>query len=235
MDKTSKDVISSLAALADPKRAVLLGRYFKTGPGDYGEGDIFIGLTVPQVRTIAKEYRGLPLPEISTLLESPIHEHRLTALIILTYAFSKADEAGRTSLYDFYLAHTKGINNWDLVDLSSHEIVGEYLAEKKDRSALRRLIASKNIWERRIGVIATFAFIRRSDLTDVYELAMHLLQDKHDLMHKAVGWMLREAGKKDKTSELAFLDTHYRTMPRTMLRYAIEKFTPAERAHYLAK
>lgn len=221
-------VQTDLQKLADKKKAKLLQGYFKTGKGEYGEGDKFIGLTVPQVRAVARKYKELPLEEVEELLHSKIHEYRLTALIILTgKKLSK-------EIVDFYLRNTTYINNWDLVDLSSHEILGTYLLDKP-RKILYTLAKSKNIWERRIAVISTFAFLRNGDVSDSLKLAELLRNDPHDLMHKAVGWMLREVGKRDEKALVDYLSTRYKTMPRTMLRYAIEKFTPARRAFYLAK
>jgi 3-methyladenine DNA glycosylase AlkD len=219
-------VQEDLQKLANQEKAKLLARYFKTGKGEYGEGDVFIGLTVPQVRAIAKKYRDLPLSDVEKLLHSKIHEYRLTALIILT---------GKTlskEIVDFYLRNTKYINNWDLVDLSSHEILGTYLLDKP-RKILYKLAKSKNIWERRIAVISTFAFLRKNEVSDSMKLADMLLHDTHDLMHKAVGWMLREVAKRDEKILVDYLSTRYKTMPRTMLRYAIEKFSPARREKYL--
>lgn len=208
------------------KRAKLVARYFKTGKGEYGEGDVFIGLTVPQVRIIAKKYRDLPLKEVKNLLYSPIHEYRLTALIILTYKKLTSE------IVDLYLSNTKYINNWDLVDLSSHEILGIYLLDKP-RKILYDLAKSKNIWERRIAVISTFAFLREKDFYDSLALAEILLHDTHDLIHKAVGWMLREVGKRNEKVLVDFLSTRYKTMPRTTLRYAIEKFDKPVQQKYL--
>lgn len=208
------------------KRAKLVARYFKTGKGEYGEGDVFIGLTVPQVRIIAKKYRDLPLKEVKNLLHSPIHEYRLTALIILTYKKLTSE------IVDLYLSNTKYINNWDLVDLSSHEILGIYLLDKP-RKILYDLAKSKNIWERRIAVISTFAFLREKDFYDSLALAEILLHDTHDLIHKAVGWMLREVGKRNEKVLVDFLSTRYKTMPRTTLRYAIEKFDKPVQQKYL--
>lgn len=219
-------VQSDLQKLADTKRAKLLQGYFKTGKGEYGEGDIFIGLTVPQVRVIAKKYRDLPLADVEELLHNKIHEYRLTALIILTQK-----ELTR-EIVDLYLRNTKYINNWDLVDLSSHAILGTYLLDKP-RKILYSLAKSKNIWERRIAVISTFAFLRNGDIADSLQLAELLRDDTHDLMHKAVGWMLREVGKRDEKTLVDYLSTRYKSMPRTMLRYAIEKFPPATRQKYL--
>jgi 3-methyladenine DNA glycosylase AlkD len=217
---------SDLQKAGNKERAEHSARYFKTGKGEYGEGDMFAGLTVPVVRSVAKRYRDLPIADVEKLLHSPIHEYRLTALIILTYKKLTKD------IVDLYLRNTKYINNWDLVDLSSHEILGTYLLDKP-RSILYGLAKSKNIWERRIAVISTFAFLRSSDYADSMKLAELLLHDPHDLMHKAVGWMLREVGKRNENVLVDYLSTRYKTMPRTMLRYAIEKFPPARRQKYL--
>ncbi|MCX6791919.1 MAG: DNA alkylation repair protein [Candidatus Gottesmanbacteria bacterium] len=223
-------VQSDLQKLANKEKAKLLARYFKTGKGEYAEGDKFIGLTVPQVRAIAKIYRDLPLRDVEKLFHSTIHEFRLTALIILTEKFKRAEH--KKEIVDVYVKNTKYINNWDLVDLSSHEILGTFLLNKP-RKILYTLAKSKNIWERRIAVISTFAFLRKHDVSDSLALAEILLHDTHDLIHKAVGWMLREAGKRDEKTLVDFLAKHYRVMPRTMLRYAIEKFPPAIREKYL--
>ncbi len=217
---------SDLQKLADKKRAKLLQGYFKTGKGEYGEGDVFIGLTVPQVRAVAKKYKELPLDDVEELLHNNIHEYRLTALIILTHKKLSKE------IVDLYFRNTNYINNWDLVDLSSHEILGTYLLDKP-RNILYKLAKSKNIWERRIAVISTFAFLRSGDMSDSLQLAELLRNDPHDLMHKAVGWMLREVGKKDEKALVDYLSTRYKTMPRTMLRYAIEKFSPGRRKQYL--
>lgn len=219
-------VQTDLQKLADKERAIHSSRYFKTGKGEYGEGDIFIGLTVPQVRTIAKKYRDLSLRDIEKLLHNKIHEYRLTALIILTYKKLTKE------IVDFYLENTKYINNWDLVDLSSHELLGTWLSDMP-RNILYTLAKSKNIWERRIAIISTFAFLKHKDTRDSLKLAAMLINDQHDLMHKAVGWALREVGKRDEKALLSFLAKHYKTMPRTTLRYAIEKFDEKQRARYL--
>ena len=211
---------------ANKEKAKFLSRYFKTGKGEYGEGDIFAGLTVPVVRNIAKKYKELPLTDVEKLLHNNIHEYRLTALMILTYKKLSKE------IVDVYLRNTKYINNWDLVDLSSHEILGTYLLNKP-RDILYTLAKSKNIWERRIAVISTFTFIRSHEYSDSMRLAEMLVDDKHDLMQKAVGWMLREVGKRDETLLVDFLTKHYKTMPRITLRYAIEKFSAATREKYL--
>ena len=214
--------------MANPDRAHISQRFFKTGPGEYGEGDRFVGLTVPQVRKLAKQYRQLSLTETKRLLCSPIHEERLLALLILVGAFAKADEAGQRRIYEFYLRSTKFINNWDLVDCSAEHIVGAH-----SRSRLSQLARSKSLWERRIAVLATLHFIKRGEFAPTLAIARQLLRDREDLIHKAVGWMLREVGKRDLPVEEAFLRQHYRQMPRTMLRYAIERLPEARRQCYL--
>jgi len=221
-----------LKKLADPQKAKHLQRFFKTGKGEYGEGDIFLGITVPMSRKIAIKFKGLSFSEITKLLQSKVHEERLIALLILVQKFDKADEKTQKVIFEFYLQGTKYINNWDLVDLSSHEIIGGYLLEK-DKGILIKLAKSKNIWERRIACISTFEFIRNNKLDISLRLARMLLQDKHDLIHKAVGWMLREVGKRNLKTEIAFLDKYCKKMPRTMLRYAIEKFPEKLRMSYL--
>lgn len=219
-------IYDDLQRAANKEKAKFLARYFKTGKGEYGEGDIFLGLTVPQIRAIAKKYKDLPISDIEKLLHSKFHEYRLTALIILTHKKLTKE------IVDLYVRNTKYINNWDLVDLSSHEILGTYLLDKP-RNILYTLARSKNIWERRIAVISTFAFLRKKDISDSLKLAELLVHDSHDLMHKAVGWMLREIGKVDQEAEEDFLKKYYKVMPRTMLRYAIEKFSKQKRANYL--
>jgi len=210
---------------ADKKKAVLLGRYFKTGKGEYAAGDIFLGLTVPQSRIIVKKYRELPLAEAVQLLQSKFHEERLIALLIMVYQYKHGDQVAQKKIFDAYLANTKYINNWDLVDLSAPHIVGKYLADK-DRKILFQLAHSNNLWEKRISILATFAFIvLQKESQDTFAIAEILLHDKHDLIHKAVGWMLREVGKRvSQEAEEEFLLPRYQTMPRTMLRYAIERF-----------
>lgn len=223
---TYHDVIYDLGKYKNSKKAEVLLRYFKTGKGDYGEGDVFIGLTVPQIRTVAKKYKDLPLFDIEKLICSPIHEYRLTALIILTYKKLTKE------IVNLYLHNMKYVNNWDLVDLSAHKILGLYLLDRP-RIKLYRLARSKNMWERRIAVISTFAFLRHNDYSDALKLAEILVHDRHDLVHKAVGWVLREAGKVNREAEEKLLRTYHKTMPRTMLRYAIEKFPEKKRKKYL--
>jgi 3-methyladenine DNA glycosylase AlkD len=213
-------------------KAKLLARYFKTGPGEYGEGDRFLGITVPQIRAIAKKYRDVSMTDVEKLLHNTMHEFRLAALLILCAKFEKATGEEQKKIVAVYLRNTKYINNWDLVDLSSHELVGTFLLNKP-RTILYTLAASKNIWERRIAVISTFAFLRHHDFSDSMALAEILLHDTEDLMQKAVGWMLREVGKRDEKILVDFLSTRYKIMPRTMLRYAIEKFDEKHRTRYL--
>jgi 3-methyladenine DNA glycosylase AlkD len=229
------ELISELNSLGDPERARNLGRFFKTGPGEDGEGDVFAGVTVPQVRAAVRAFRGLPLGEIDKLLQSPVHEHRSAAVIILTEQARRADAPTRKRLYDFYLAHTSRINNWDLVDISCREVVGEQLRAAGDIDPLRRLAKSDLLWDRRIAMISTAAFIRTGELAPTFELASALLNDEHDLIHKAVGWMLREAGKRDEAALERFLGANAAQMPRTALRYAIERMTPERRAYWRAR
>lgn len=229
---TVRAIQQHLEALGDPEKAAHAQRFFKTGPGQYGEGDIFRGIRVPVLRKLAKEYKTLPLDETLALLQSPFHEDRLVALFILVHAFSKGDDDTKKTIYDLYLKHTKWINNWDLVDASAHKIVGPYLMDRS-RAPLYRLARSSSLWERRIAIISTFAFIRHDQFEDALAIAEILLQDDEDLIHKAVGWMLREIGKRNVDAEEGFLLQHYRTMPRTMLRYAIERFPEPRRQGYL--
>ncbi len=224
-------LIASLRQYADPARAQDSLRFFKTGKGQYGEGDQFLGLTVPQVRAVVKQYGDvLSLSDTIQLLHSPFHEARLTAILILVAKYQHGEN--RDKIYNSYLSHTHHINNWDLVDSSAHKIVGDYLLDRP-RDPLYHLALSENLWERRISIISTFAFIARNDFSDALKLSEVLLHDPHDLIHKAVGWVLREVGKLDQPTLLGFLDTHARTMPRTMLRYSLEKLSPSMRKHYL--
>ncbi|HMS23713.1 MAG TPA: DNA alkylation repair protein [Candidatus Saccharibacteria bacterium] len=229
---TAAELINELNSFEDPARAVHSQRFFKTGKGQYGEGDVFIGLTVPQTRLVCKKYKELPIDELEKLLESPIHEHRLAAVIIMRWQAERANSVLRKSLYDLYLRRTDRINNWDIIDISCHKIVGAYIADK-DRAILYKLARSKQMWERRIAIVSTAYFIDKNDLEDTFKIAKILLNDEQDLIHKATGWMLREAGKKDEPKLKEFLDKYASTMPRTMLRYSIEKLHPADRAHYM--
>lgn len=227
------DLRRELRDAADPEKAKLLERFFKTGKGEYAEGDRFLGVMVPVQRRIAKRYGHLPLHDITRLLRSPWHEERLIALFLLTSLYRKSDEGGRKTIYEAYLAHTRYINNWDLVDLSAGSIVGGYLL-KRSKTPLVRLARSKDLWERRIAILATFASIMEGECGPTLRIAELLLRDRHDLMHKAVGWMLREVGKRcSMEAEERFLKRHYRVMPRTMLRYAIERFPERKRKAYL--
>ena len=217
---------------ASLENAKILQRFFKTGPGEYGEGDRFLGIRVPVLRSIAQKYQSLDLKKVEALLHSGIHEERLVALFIITHQFEKGDESSRKKIFDFYLKNTEHINNWDLIDLSCHKIVGAYLFDKK-RDALYKLAHSMSLWERRMAIMATFYFIRNNDFKDALKISETLLEDKHDLIHKAVGWMLRELGKRDVGLLEVFLKKHYETIPRTMLRYAIERFPEKKRKAYL--
>ena len=221
-----------LRKLANDQDAAQLQRYFKTGAGEYGEGDVFVGVRVPVVRRLARQYRDTPLSIAQQLLNSKIHEERLLALIMLINHFNNADDKGKKTIYTYYMNHTKYINNWDLVDISAGKIVGAYLFERS-REALKKLSKSSNLWERRIAIMSTGYFISQNDFTDTLILAEKLLADEEDLIHKAVGWMLREVGKRDRKTEEQFLKQHYHTMPRTMLRYAIEKLPESRRQLYL--
>jgi 3-methyladenine DNA glycosylase AlkD len=219
-----------LAAAADSERARNLAWFFKTGKGQYGYGDRFIGLTVPTMRRIAHRYTHLPLQDVEKLLASPIHEHRLAALEILVTQYEREKSK---AIFDFYLKHTKFVNNWDLVDTSAPYIVGQHLLTRP-RKVLYRLAKSKNLWERRIAIVSTFAFIKAGEIDDTFAIAKLLLKDDHDLIHKAVGWALREAGKRSTPALLEFLKQNYSALPRTTLRYAIERFPEPQRKHLLA-
>ena len=226
-----KNLLKEINSYANPKKAKLLQGFFKTGKGDYGEGDVFLGLVVPIQRKISEKY-DLSLEEIQILLNSRIHEQRLIALFILIRKFKQADEEQKKKIFNFYLKNTKNINNWDLVDLSAPNIVGSYLLDK-NRSVLYKLAKSKSLWEKRISMLSTFSFIKNKQFDDTIKIAEILLKDKHDLIHKAVGWGLREVGKRDIKILKSFLSNHYKVMPRTMLRYAIEKLPEKERKEYL--
>ncbi len=230
----AKDVKQKLKSLATPAVAKSSVRFFKTGPGEYGEGDVFIGIKVPTLRTVSREFRSLHLEEIETLLNSPIHEERHLALMILVLQVAKCDDAYRRNVFDFYMRNTKLINNWDLVDCSAPQVVGGYLLDKS-RKPLFQLTKSKSLWERRIAIVSTQHFIRHDDFADTLAISHKLLRDEEDLIHKAAGWMLREVGKKAQAVLEAFLDQHGTVMPRTMLRYAIEKFPPEQRRAYLQR
>lgn len=216
--------------LSNKEKAKNYAKFFKTGKGEYGEGDIFLGIIVPEQRKLAKKYFNLELNDIQELISSNIHEHRLTSLMILNNKYKKSKD--KKEIVDFYLKNTKNINNWDLVDLSAPNILGNYFLDK-NKSYLYKLAKSNNLWERRIAVLSTFGFIKENKFEDSLKIAEILLNDKHDLIHKAVGWMLREIGKRNQNIEEQFLKKYYKTMPRTMLRYAIEKFDEEKRLYYL--
>ncbi len=233
-----KKLIQELKKAGDPKKAKLFARFFKTRKGEYGEGDRFLGITVPKTREIAKKYKDLDLMNLQKLLESKIHEYRLCALMILRLQYESASakaSADKGKLVGFYLKNTKYINNWDLVDLSAGYIVGDWIeaGHPKGVLVLYKLARSKNLWERRIAIISTAEFIRNNQFEDTIKISEILLNDKHDLIHKAVGWMLREMGKRDQKLLEKFLQKHSKKMPRTMLRYAIEKFSKEKRDYYL--
>lgn len=226
------EVQARLRVLGNPERAEHSKRFFKTGPGEYGAGDIFLGLKVPDIRKVSRQFRGLPMPDLRRLLRSPIHEDRLAALLILVLQFERGNQLDRERIYKFYLKNTQFVNNWDLVDASAHRIIGGYLESKK-RDVLGRLAKSPSLWERRIAIIATYHFIKQDDFVWTLKIASRLACDTEDLIHKAVGWMLREVGKRDREAAEDFLARNYRRMPRTMLRYAIERFPESRRQAYL--
>ncbi|MBE9544061.1 MAG: DNA alkylation repair protein [Proteobacteria bacterium] len=228
----ARDVQRRLKKLGNPEHAAISQRFFKTGPGEYGEGDIFIGIRVPVLRKLVKEFKDLATREVEILLRSPIHEERLLAILLLVYIFNKGEDEVKKDIYDLYLKSTEFINNWDLVDVSAEHIVGAYLKDK-NRALLYRLAGSKDLWERRISIMATFHFVKHREFSETIKICSMLLSDRHDLIHKACGWMLREIGKRDLKTEETFLKEHYRKMPRTMLRYAIEKFPENKRQRYL--
>jgi len=229
-----KELKKDLRSFQRPDKVKALMRFFKTGPGEYGEGDEFLGLKTDETRSVAKKYLNLPLPDISKLLASKIHEERTVAVMILWRQFKKASMEDKKKIYDFYFKNLAGINNWDLVDSSAPEIIGGYLyLSKNPRKILYDLAASNNLWKRRISIMATFYFIREKDFIDALKIAEILVGDDEDLIQKAVGWMLREIGNRNMEVEEGFLKKHYKTMARTMLRYAIEKFPEEKRQKYL--
>lgn len=227
-------ILKELKSEKNDEQAKILSRFFKTGKGQYGEGDIFWGIKVPVQRGIAKKFKEASLADIQELLNSKVHEHRMTGMFILVEKYKKAEN--KKEIYEFYLKNTKNINNWDLVDLTAPNIIGAFLLEnKKERKILYSLVESKNLWERRIAILSTFTFLRNKEYEDTLKISKILLKDEHDLIHKAVGWMLRELGKRDKGVEIVFLEKYYRIMPRTMLRYAIEKFDAKGKAIFMKK
>lgn len=230
-----RNLVADIQKLKNPKQAKNLARFFKTEKGQYGEGDVFLGIKVPEQRKlVSKYYKEITPQDIQKLLNDKIHEYRLIGLLIMVAQYKKADTKARESIFKLYLKNTKRINNWDLVDLSAHKIIGNYLLDK-DRKILYTLAKSKNLWEKRISIISTAAFINDHQFEDTLKISKILLNDKHDLIHKAVGWMLREVGKRDQKTEEVFLDKYGSQMPRTMLRYAIEKFKESRRQSYLKK
>jgi 3-methyladenine DNA glycosylase AlkD len=231
MSEKLKAIQKEIRNIADKKKAEMMRRFFKTGRGEYGEGDIFLGISVPHSRKIAKEYSGISLGEIGALLHSKIHEERLVALLLCIEKFK--EEKNKRGIYELYLGNTRWINNWDLVDLSADKIVGAYIFSG-DKRVLFTLAHSRNMWERRIAMIATLYFIRRGVFGDTLKIAEILVYDRHDLIQKAVGWMLREVGKRSMSTEEKFLKKYYKTMPRMMLRYAIERFPETRRKMYIS-
>ena len=229
MTQINKTITQELQSLSNAEKREIFPKFFKAGKGQYGEGDHFLGVTVPNIRTIAKRHKEISLEEIRELLESEWHEVRLCALIIMVETSKKKDETLRQKLFDLYLSQTNHINNWDLVDLSCHHIVGEYLLDKS-RDILYQLAQNRLLWDNRIAIVSTYAFIRKGQLEDTYALSELMMHHPHDLMHKAIGWMLREAGKRDSDRLYNYIMSHRADMPRTMLRYAIEKFSPIERS-----
>src|SRR3989344_3319467 len=226
---------SDLKKLANKEKIPLYQGFFKTNPGQYGEGDVFIGVSVPDTRKVAKKYQNVSLKIIKQLLTSKIHEERLCAFEILCFKYEKSSvEKEKRKIYNFCLKNRKGMNNWDLVDLTAPYIIGDFLSNKnKEREILYKPVKSNNLWDKRIAIISTVAFIKNNQFQDTIKISEILLNDSHDLIHKAVGWMLREVGKRDKKILLEFLNKHYKNMPRTMLRYSIEKFPEPERKKYL--
>ena len=229
MKQLTKTTTNELQALSDAEKREIFPKFFKAGKGEYGEGDRFLGVTVPNIRAIAKLHKDISIEEIQDLIQSEWHEVRLCALIMMVEKSKKKDEALRKELFNLYLSQTKRINNWDLVDLSCRFIVGEYLLDKS-RDILYQLAQSPLLWDNRIAIVSTYAFIRKGQLEDTYALSDLMMHHPHDLMHKAIGWMLREAGKRDANRLYNYVMSHRADMPRTMLRYAIEKFSPAERS-----
>ncbi len=229
----AREVIRDILECADEERARACQRYFRTAPGEYGHGDVFVGVPVPRLRAIEKRHRqNLQWEDVEALLQDARHEMRLLAAIHLAERFQRADAAGRTRIFDFYLAHARHLNNWDIVDASAPHVVGAHLRDR-EKDVLFRLVRSPSLWERRIAVVATLGLIRAGHLDTTFELCERLLGDPHDLIHKACGWMLREAGKRDPGRLLAFLEIHAASMPRVELRYALEKFSPEVRARFL--
>ena len=229
---TIRTIQKKLQQLGSEEKANVLRRFFKTGPGEYGEGDVFIGVSVPELRKLVKEYPDITIKESAQLLKSLVHEERMLSLLMLVAKYSKGNETVKKRIYNLYLQHTRFINSWDLVDNSAHHIVGNFLMDKS-KAPIYRLATSKNLWERRIAILSTFYFIKHHNYSETLKLSKILLVDEQDLIQKAVGWMLREIGKRDIYTIETFLKKYYKRMPRTMLRYAIEKFPEPKRQNYL--
>ena len=231
----TEDIVRDFKKVSSKEKADILQRFFKTGKGEYGEGDVFVGVVVPEIRKLCKKYyKEILFDTLDYFLHSEIHEYRLFSLLTLTYKYEKTEEKERKKIYEYYIKNIKYINNWDLVDLSAPKIVGGYLKEK-DRSILYEMIESKNIWEQRVAILSTFTFIRNNDFKEILIFSEKLLDHKHDLIHKALGWMLRELGKRDEKVLKNFLDRYYLKMPRTMLRYSIERLNETEKLRYMSK
>jgi 3-methyladenine DNA glycosylase AlkD len=234
MAMTARHILDELQSVADGVRAQHLQRFFKTGPGQYGEGDVFLGIVVPVTRHIAGANRETPLEELDILIKNKYHEARLCALLIVTERCRTTTGKERDELYGFYLKHTDYVNSWDLVDLSCPTVVGEYLIDK-ERTGLYKMTEKSHLWEQRIAIVSTLAFIRRHDFDDTFALSKQLIHHPHDLIHKATGWMLREVGKRNREALSTFLETHATRLPRTALRYAIEHYPENERQYFLKK
>lgn len=234
MDNKLISLKKEIQKLADPQKAKILQRFFKTQKGEYGEGDIFLGVNVPLLRKIAKKHKDLSLTDLRKLIQSKFHEYRQIALFVLVSQYQSSENRRKKELFDFYLSQIKYINNWDLVDLSASQIVGNFLLER-GKKILYKLARSNHLWSRRIAIVATYAFIKNNQFNDTLKIATILLDDRHDLIHKATGWMLREVGKRNQAIEEEFLQQYYQQMPRIMLRYAIEKFNPTKRKFYLRR
>jgi 3-methyladenine DNA glycosylase AlkD len=230
-------ILQELLSIANPEKAKFLQGFFKTGKGQYAEGDVMLGIVVPLTRDIVKRSPELPFDEIQILIDSKFHEARLAGFLFLVKQFKKAkEETEKKEIFDFYLKNARKANNWDLVDVTCRDVIGLYLMDKEEgRAVLHQLADSENLWEQRIAIVSTWTFIKYKQFDDTLAIAEKLLHHKHDLMHKAVGWMLREVGKKDKAVLVDFLEKYHKKMPRTALRYAIEHFTPEERAYFMRK
>lgn len=229
-----EEILQEIKSFADPDKAVHMQRFFKTGKGEYAEGDLFYGLTTPQVRSIVKKYyKIVSLDSVEELLHNPYHEVRCVGLLIMVDKYEKANFSIKTDIYNLYLKNVNYINNWDLVDITCHKIIGRHAYENKNVSDIRKLASSNHLWSERIAVVSQYYLIKRGDFSLILELSEGFLTHKHDLMHKAVGWMLREMGKVDLDSLYKFLDKHHKVMPRTMLRYSLEKLSPEKKKYYM--